>query len=161
MGMRVRISSAALQRITADAAASPDMEICGLLFGEDDLIAHAEPCRNVAPEPSRAFEIDPGRLIAAYRDMRSGGPKLIGCYHSHPLGAPVPSPRDAAAARPDGWLWVIVAGGGIGVYRAVAGGAIHDRFDAVRHEVLPAGCVDDRASPEGAQVKHPGGEPSR
>ena len=147
--MSVRISSAALQQITADAAASPDAEICGLLFGSDGFVERAEPCANVAPDPSQAFEIDPARLIAAYRAMRCGGPRLIGCYHSHPLGAPEPSPRDAAAANPDGWLWAIVAGGRLGLYRAVAGGPHHGRFEVVAQDIVPMGCVAAPASSEG------------
>lgn len=147
--MTVRISSAALQQITADAAASPDAEICGLLFGSDGFVERAEPCANVAPDPSHAFEIDPVSLIAAYRAMRCGGPRLVGCYHSHPRGAPEPSPRDAAAANPDGWLWAIIAGGRLDLYRAVADGPRHGMFEAVSHQIVPTGCATAPASSEG------------
>src|SRR3546814_6701011 len=36
------------------------------------------------------------------------GPAIAGCYHSHPCGPAEPSARDAAAAAPDGALWLIV-----------------------------------------------------
>jgi proteasome lid subunit RPN8/RPN11 len=159
--MRVSISSAALQQITSEAAASPNAEICGLLFGHGDLIDRVEACANVAPDPSRAFEIDPRPLIAAHRTMREGGPRLIGCYHSHPLGQPTPSARDAAAADPDGWLWLIVAGSGVGIYRAVAGGSLHGMFESVAYEIVSPGCARDPASPEEVPIEFVRGEFSR
>jgi proteasome lid subunit RPN8/RPN11 len=161
MGMKVRISSAALQQITSEATASPHAEICGLLFGSGDLIEHAEPCTNVASDPSNAFEIDPSRLIAAHRAMRRGGPTLAGCYHSHPFGPPSPSPRDAAAASPDGWWWVIAAVSGIGIYRAAAGGSLHGMFEPLAYDIVPPGCAERAPSPERAAVEHVRGEFSR
>ena len=161
MGMKVRISSVALQQITADANASPDAEICGLLFGDGDMVEVAEPCSNVASDPSTTFEIDPSRLIAAHRAMRAGGPKLIGCYHSHPKGPPEPSPRDAAAADADGWLWIIAAASVTRIYRAVAGGSLHGMFEPLACEIVPPGCADRAPSPEGAAVEHVRGEVSR
>lgn len=135
--MRVEISSAALQQIIAAAAASPDAEICGLLFGATDAIDRVDPCANVAADPARAFEIDPRRLIAAHKAMRGGGPGLVGCYHSHPHGAAIPSPRDARAAAPDGWLWLIAARGEVTAWRAVAAGRVEGRFDPITLEVAP------------------------
>ena len=136
--MKARISSAALQQIVAAAAASPDAEICGLLFGSADVIGHAEPCANVAADPARSFEIDPRRLIAAHKAMRDGGPALIGCYHSHPRGPATPSPRDAAAAAPDGWLWLIAGQGEVTAWRAVAAGCVEGRFEPITLMVAPA-----------------------
>lgn len=118
-----------LAAITTAAAASAD-EVCGLLLaGAHGVEARA--CRNVHPEPSRYFEIDPAALIAAHRAARSGGPAVIGHYHSHPSGSPRPSARDAAQAQPDGAIWLIVAGGEVRAWRAAADGAVHGRFDPV------------------------------
>jgi proteasome lid subunit RPN8/RPN11 len=135
MGMKVRISSAALHQIVAAAAASPGTEICGLLFGTAGAIDRIEPCANVAADPARAFEIDPAALIAAHKAMRDGGPVLIGCYHSHPHGPAIPSPRDAAAAAPDGWLWLIAGRGAVTAWRAVATGRVEGRFDPITVKV--------------------------
>ena len=105
--MQVTIVKGLFEQIVAMAAESP-IEICGLLFGDTYRIDAVEPCRNVAPDPSRTFEIDPGALIAAHRAGRTGGPRIVGSYHSHPVsGMAWPSPRDAAAAEPDGSLWLI------------------------------------------------------
>jgi len=135
--MRAEISSAALQQIVAAAAASPDAEICGLLFGEAHAIRRVEPCANVAADPSRLFEIDPAALIAAHRAMRAGGATLIGHYHSHPDGRAAPSPRDAAAAAPDGAIWLIVAGDRVTGWRAVEHGGVEGRFEPLTLEVAP------------------------
>jgi len=127
----LEISRSVVEGILAGAAASPGRETCGLLLGTVARIDGFLPCDNVAADPGKAFEIDPRQLVAAYRAARNGGPAIAGCFHSHPLGAPEPSPTDAASAAPDGWIWLIAAKGGVGVWRAVENGARHGRFDAV------------------------------
>ncbi|MDO7842849.1 M67 family metallopeptidase [Sphingomonas immobilis] len=117
--MVLEISSAALDAIVADANASPAREVCGLLLGTRVRIEAVLPCRNVAENPADSFEIDPQALIAAHRAARDGGPGIVGCYHSHPNGSATPSARDAAAAE-NGAIWIIAAGGEIGVWRAVS-----------------------------------------
>jgi len=129
--MTVRISRALLDRILAQAAADPDREVCGLLLGEPERVEDIIPTRNVAPDPARAFEIDPAALFAAIRAERDGGARLIGHYHSHPNGSPVPSPRDAEAAREQGRLWLIAAAGEARAWRAATGGRIEGAFDPV------------------------------
>ena len=100
------------------------MEACGLLFGADGWIDACAPCRNVAERPDIAFEIDPAALIAAYRAERGGGPRIAGCFHSHPSGDARPSFRDAEAAEADGRIWIIVGGGTIGAFRATGDGFV-------------------------------------
>lgn len=127
MGMAVTIASKLVAQIVAEANASPQREICGLLTERGVLS-----CRNVSPQPETRFEIDPAALIAALRAERAGGERVIGCYHSHPGGIAEPSVRDAADAAPNGWLWLIVgAGGTVRAWRAVEKGAVHGRFDPV------------------------------
>jgi proteasome lid subunit RPN8/RPN11 len=134
--------------IVAAAAASPDAEICGLLFGAPDRVEDFQLCRNAAPDPARTFEIDPAQLLAAHKATRGGGFQIVGYFHSHPYGPPEPSPRDAEAAAPDGALWLIVAGRDVAVYRSVAQGARYGRFDAVAWRVAEP-CVRGAAPPEG------------
>ncbi|URW76961.1 M67 family metallopeptidase [Sphingomonas donggukensis] len=129
--MTLRISRSVADAILAEARAGGSREVCGLLFGSATRIDTALRCANVAETPHRAFEIDSAALLAAHRAARGGGPRIAGCYHSHPSGTATPSLRDAAAAAPDGWLWVIAGGGALAAFRAVAAGAIHGRFDPV------------------------------
>ena len=143
MAMTLEISIADRAAILAHAAGSAD-EVCGLLLGKGTRVDRVEPCANIASDPSRFFELDPARLLAAHRAARTGGPRLIGHYHSHPSGDPVPSPRDAADAAPDGAIWLLVASDVVTAWRAVPRGQLHGRFDPVPL-ALP-GCA---ASPEG------------
>lgn len=105
--MKVHISSQIMEQIMAMVRAAPDMEICGLLLGSADAVESVVPAANMAPDPSRHFELDPAILLASHRAERQGGPAVIGHYHSHPSGQPVPSRTDAACAAPDGSLWLI------------------------------------------------------
>lgn len=105
------------------------MEACGLLFGTDG-VERASVAANVASDPARRFEIDPGALIAALRAEREGGERVIGYWHSHPSGDATPSATDAAMAAADGRLWLIVAGGAMTAWRAGESG-LHGRFEPI------------------------------
>lgn len=136
MGMKAHVSRSVLigiQRISADAA---PREACGLLFGAPDRIVDWQVAENVAEEPERRFEIEPGALFAALRAERAGGPKIVGYWHSHPGGDATPSVTDAAMAQPDGKLWLIVTQEGEKLWRAEDRGPLHGRFTPV--ELIPA-----------------------
>ena len=147
MAMAHRISSDVLASLMAQASGS-DVEICGLLVGRDGTTTATVPCRNVAADPHRRFEIDPAALLAAHRGARASGSAVIGHYHSHPTGAPVPSACDAAEAAPDGAIWLIVAGGACRAWRAGGDGVVHGRFDPVDLVVTPP-CAPESTPPEG------------
>lgn len=127
--MRALISRSLLDRIRSECEAAEPIEACGLLLGEGEWITTALPARNVAADPLRGFEIDPAVLLAAHKAARAGGPRVMGCYHSHPGGDPRPSATDAEMAAPDGTLWLILAGQHHALWRAVPEGSTHDRFD--------------------------------
>ncbi|PTD26066.1 M67 family metallopeptidase [Sphingomonas fennica] len=130
--MKIAIARRLLAQIIDHAAADPEKEVCGLLFGDGTEIAAARPAANVHPDPASFFEVDPVALFAALRGERAGGKRLIGHYHSHPRGPAFPSVEDAAAADPSAdRLWLIVAGGEAACFRAHRGGEIHDCFDRV------------------------------
>lgn len=139
--MAVDISRSLLDRILADADDDPGREVCGILFGAGGVISDALATENVAADPARYFEIDPGPLLAAHRGARSGGPAIIGHYHSHPSGSTDPSAADAAQARPDASLWLILSNGRAALWRA-GGAGLHDRF---RREQLVV--VEDALQP--------------
>ena len=129
--MTLQISSELLMLIYEIAARTPQEEACGLLLGHAECVTDICHSVNVAPFPDRHFEVDPAQLIAAHKAARSGGPAIIGVWHSHPNGHCQPSSEDARAAAPDGMFWVIVANGTVGCWRAVDAGAIGGRFDPV------------------------------
>ncbi|MBS7669248.1 M67 family metallopeptidase [Croceicoccus gelatinilyticus] len=115
--MDVEVASEVIDLILAEAAAAHPHECCGILLGTGDRIERAVACANVHPEPARHFEIDPVSLIAAHKAARTGGPQVLGYYHSHPTGHAEPSATDRAMAVGDGRIWAIAAGGRIGWWR--------------------------------------------
>jgi desampylase len=141
MGMMLEISRSLYDTIVEHIDAEHPREACGLLFGTDELVEAVLPCRNVAADPERHFEIDPAALLAAHRDARNGGPRVIGHYHSHPVGTSSPSRHDADCAQPDGSFWMISSplaedddpelGGWIGTWKAVPNGSEWGIFDPV------------------------------
>ena len=108
--MSLEVTSEALAAMRAHAAAAHPQEACGILLGEGGRITEARQARNVHPSPRTHFEIDPQALIDAHRAARSGGPAVIGYYHTHPRGPAEPSATDRASASGDGKVWAILAG---------------------------------------------------
>jgi predicted GIY-YIG superfamily endonuclease/proteasome lid subunit RPN8/RPN11 len=106
-----------LEMLLSEAAAARPRECCGILLGDGLRIARAVPAANVHARPETHFEIDPQALIDAHRAARSGGPQVLGYYHSHPNGLARPSATDRALAVADGKVWAIVAEGDVTFWR--------------------------------------------
>ena len=111
------MTSQALAAMRAAAAAAHPHEACGILLGEGARITQARPAANIHPAPHTHFDIDPQALIDAHRAARDGGPQVLGYYHSHPTGDPVPSVTDRAMAAGDGRVWVIIGAGEVRLWR--------------------------------------------
>ena len=103
--------------LVEEAGKAAPFECCGLLLGSAGRIERAVPAANVHPDPLRHFEIDPAALIAAHRACRAGGPELVGYYHSHPNGHPLPSATDCEHASGDHRIWAIIADGDVLFFR--------------------------------------------
>ena len=114
MGMQIEVTSGVMATLLKEAQRAAPAECCGLLLGQGNRISTVSPAANVAEDPLRHFEIDPAALFAAHRAARSGGEEIIGYYHSHPSGHPVPSATDCQHASGDARVWAIVAGGAVG-----------------------------------------------
>lgn len=115
--MAIELSRALTDGLLAEATAAHPLECCGLLLGREGRISEVRPCANVHPSPGRHFEIDPQALVDAHRAARSGGPQVLGYYHSHPFGPPAPSATDRENATADGRAWAIVGEGRVGWWR--------------------------------------------
>ena len=115
--MELEVSSAVLGQLQAEAAAAHPLECCGILLGGESAITGIIPASNVHPQPARHFDIDPQALVDAFRAARSGGPQVVGYYHSHPSGPAEPSATDRQEAPRDGRVWAIVAAGDIRFWR--------------------------------------------
>ena len=127
--MALRISRAMQAQLLAEAAATPEREVCGLLFGSNaESVTMIRACENIAANPADTFEIDPTALIAAHKSERAGGVRLIGCYHSHPNGVDAPSMRDREAAWGNDAIWLIVAANRLAAWKNTGPGAF-ERVD--------------------------------
>ena len=120
-----------------EARVAGDEEMCGLLVGRREAVrswvARTVACRTAAPEGRRQtrFEIDPRRLIEEERVVRGSGEEVVGFYHSHPAGDPVPSPVDRTyMGLWPGMVWVIVGARA----PAMRGGVRAWSFDPGREE---------------------------
>lgn len=143
--MIVSIDEEALAGIEAAAKAAAPAEACGLLSGShpaQGVIAVAEihPSDNLASDSDRRFEIDAALQLRLQRELRAAGLEIVGVYHSHPEGDPMPSAADRDGAAYPGWVWLITGlSGGAAVTRAFlhaegagAGGDV--RFEEIRIE---------------------------
>lgn len=120
--MTITFAATILDALHAEAARAHPDEACGLLLGRGSRIEGLLPASNVHPLPQTHFEIDPRALIGAHREARSGGPEIIGYYHSHPAGAPTPSAADGAGASGDGRIWAIIGLGRVELWRDAPSG---------------------------------------
>lgn len=100
------LAASLVDALVAEAVAAAPREACGLLVGRGHVVQRIVPARNVDQSPTR-YTIDPADHFAALRAARRDGLAVIGAYHSHPAGPPVPSPADRAEAAPD-FLYLIV-----------------------------------------------------
>jgi len=92
------------------ARRQPHRECCGILAGQDGLITHAFPAKNVAADPVRNYEISPKELVRLMGEFRERQLEFLGIYHSHPnwLDTNEPSPKDIALAYYSEAIYFIV-----------------------------------------------------
>lgn len=91
-------------------------EGCGLLAirgdaGRQAMAVKFYPGVNIDESPHR-FTMDPGEVIAAFREMRERGWRMGAIAHSHPTSSARPSDTDLAEAYYPNAAMVIVAMGG-------------------------------------------------
>jgi len=100
--------------VLAAAARAYPAECCGLIEGIETetgwrAVAVHE-AANIAANPAREFLIDPQTQFDLMRRLRGGSERLIGCFHSHPSGAPEPSATDRAQAYEADFVYLIAGG---------------------------------------------------
>lgn len=131
MKRNVDLPGAVRRAMVAHARRECPLECCGLLVGRHGDVIAAVPLANVAANPETRFRIDDREHIALRRTLRRFAPPLdiLGVYHSHPEGPPVPSPRDIREAYYPEWIYVVV---GLSGSRAQVRG-----FSLSRNGMLP------------------------
>lgn len=69
------------------------LEVCGLLGGKNNRVISVQPVDNCLHSPVR-YLMDARDQFNAFQKFEKMDLDLVGIYHSHPHGAPDPSPTD-------------------------------------------------------------------
>jgi len=102
------LSSALAKQIIAHAHEEAPHEVCGLLVGDAQQVTQVIPVANVAQDPEHHYMLDPHALSQHLPQIVNSGQELIGFYHSHPSGKPIPSPTDIKEAHYPDSVYLIV-----------------------------------------------------
>ena len=115
------LSRPVYDEILDHAESGGDEEICGVLAGErrgedgeesDEVsVDSIHRATNVADHPRTRYRIDPEEQLAIIEAIEDAGREVVGFYHSHPRGPPVPSETDAERAAWPGYSYAICVPG--------------------------------------------------
>src|SRR6185503_614105 len=89
----VQIKREILEAIVRQAKEEAPRECCGLLMGEDEIVTHHRPMKNVL-ESNVRYAMEPQALFQFFKDLRAANQKHLGIYHSHPASEAYPSETD-------------------------------------------------------------------
>lgn len=94
------------QQIERHARDGAPREICGVLMGTCSggtaRVREVLAVPNIAANPEQAYRLDDRRLAQIVGGLASSSLEIVGFYHSHPSGEPIPSQTDVRlAAYPD------------------------------------------------------------
>lgn len=106
--MNLVIGGETLDQVIEHARVCYPQEGCGLLVGHGEEVKRFIPMLN-SLRSSQEYEIDPRQLFDFFRTLRISGEQLVGIYHSHPVGAAYPSPRDIERAYYPECAYLIVS----------------------------------------------------
>ena len=96
---RIVLARRLQEEILKHAMEEAPREACGVVTGLDGVGARVVRCRNVHPEPTSRYRVDPTDLRAILTPMEDDARELVAIYHSHPASPPVPSPTDRGEAE--------------------------------------------------------------
>jgi len=75
--------------------------------GGEQRVTKFFPGSNIDASPTR-YTMEPGEVLAAFREMRANGWRLGAIVHSHPSTPPTPSPTDVDEAYyPEALLMIV------------------------------------------------------
>ncbi len=130
--LRGRIRPAAVATILSAFFDARDAEPCGLVLGRVErqalTIEEALATANVHPRPDAAFQVAPADLARETRSARARGLDVVGAWHGHLVGPPLPGRADeegllaheSVAEAPRALLVVARGAGSAPVVRAYA-----------------------------------------
>ncbi|MEO8608999.1 MAG: M67 family metallopeptidase [Chloroflexota bacterium] len=83
-------------------------EVCGIIGGIGERAKQIVSIENSSPDPQRHFRLDDQAFAKAMFELEHNGLSLIGIYHSHPNGNPIPSQEDIQQSNYPSTACVIV-----------------------------------------------------
>lgn len=98
-----------VNQIVADAHQERPNEACGLIVGKGERATQVIPVANIHTEPMHYFRMDPAALAQHLPSLERQGLSLLGFYHSHPNGDPIPSETDIREATYHDTAYVIAS----------------------------------------------------
>jgi proteasome lid subunit RPN8/RPN11 len=100
--MRLWLTPEQARTISKHAHETFPLEACGVIGGIGERAHQIVAIPNTADDPRHHFCLDEKKFIETLFGFERNGLTLIGIYHSHPNGDPIPSPIDIQqAAYPD------------------------------------------------------------
>ena len=136
-GRVLHLSDELAAAVLVAAARAYPAECCGLIEGIEisqgwRVLAMHE-AQNVADDPEKRFLIDPQTQFDLMRRVRGTERHILGCFHSHPGGAPEPSATDREDAYESNFLYLIAGGDPVSGFtlKAYVFDAMHKSFDKV------------------------------
>jgi proteasome lid subunit RPN8/RPN11 len=106
--MRLWLTPALAEKIARHALDLRLEEVCGVIAGVGEQAHQVIAIKNVANDPEHHFRLDERIFTQAMFDIERAGLSLIGIYHSHPNGDPIPSQTDIQQAHYSDTAYLIV-----------------------------------------------------
>ncbi|CAH9019667.1 M67 family metallopeptidase [Candidatus Nitrosacidococcus sp. I8] len=106
---RITIPRTIVNQLLAQAQASSQQEICGLISAADGIPTRCYQVENIASHPDTQFLLNPEIQIRAMKQIREQGESLFGIYHSHPHSPPLPSKSDTIQTAYSKVLYFIIS----------------------------------------------------
>jgi proteasome lid subunit RPN8/RPN11 len=104
---------------------SPGTEICGLLVDTGRRLRFVQ-TRNISRRRGGfAFSAQEVRRVVAA--VKTSGQEVVGTFHSHPVGLPIPGPSDVEHAVDDSLMFLFDCIGRGGRLWSIRGGQAHPR----------------------------------
>jgi len=104
------LADSARDELLAHARDGAPEEVVGVLAGPDDeTVTRIDRATNIADEPRTRYELDPIEQVEILDAVEAAGETVVGFYHSHPRGPPVPSATDERLASWVGYVYLIVS----------------------------------------------------
>ncbi|NDJ60985.1 MAG: M67 family metallopeptidase [Chloroflexi bacterium] len=106
--MQIALTETQAQAMIEHARTESPREACGLIAGRRGQATQIVQIANIAANPQHQYYMDEAALGKALVGFERQGVALLGIYHSHPNGDPIPSPTDIRHAAYPGTPYLII-----------------------------------------------------